>query len=89
MKFHSYADPGHGWLKVPRKLLVKLGIEDKITHYSYQRGDFAYLEEDADLSTFWKAMDAAGIKVEMRHRTADRTSKIRSYASYRPTGELK
>lgn len=84
MKFDKYDDPGHGWLKVPRKLLNKLGVEDKITTCSYQRGDFAYLEEDCDMGTFWKALEANGQILEYRTHTADRSSKIRSYASFHP-----
>ena len=58
MKFPFYMDPGHGWLKVPMRLLKELGIEPRITAYSYRRGDFAYLEEDCDATTFVKAMEA-------------------------------
>lgn len=36
MKFQFYADPGHGWVEVKRELLKELGIEDKISSYSYQ-----------------------------------------------------
>lgn len=43
MKLDFIQDPGHGWLKVPRKLLHELNIEHKITHYSYQRADYVYL----------------------------------------------
>ena len=53
--FKFYSDPSHGWVKVDRPLLVSLGIIDKITPFSYQRGDFVYLEEDQDLSTFCDA----------------------------------
>ena len=85
MKFDSYSDPQHGWAKVPRTLLNKLGIEDKITPYSYQRGDFAYLEEDADLTLFCNTLKAKGIAYEFRHHTSSwRSSKIRSYASFHP-----
>ncbi len=85
MKFDAIIDPGHGWLKVPKKLLVELGIADKITPYSYMRGDFAYLEEDQDLSTFMEAMAAQrpDVKVEQRDRYADRYSRVRNYASYK------
>jgi hypothetical protein len=48
--FHS--DCGHGWLEVPRAELVALGIADKISHYSYQKGDRVYLEEDCDAAVF-------------------------------------
>ena len=85
MKFNSYSDPGHGWTRVPRKLLDKLGIEDKITPYSRQRGDYAYLEEDCDLALFCSTLRARGIEPEFRHYSTDRTSKIRSYVSFRPT----
>jgi len=51
-----HEDPGHGWLQVPKSLLKQLGITNKITGYSYQRGEFAYLEEDCDLGTFVVAL---------------------------------
>jgi hypothetical protein len=47
--FTHYTDPGHGWVEVPRALLHELGIADKITGYSYQRGEDVFLEEDCDL----------------------------------------
>jgi len=55
--FKKYDDPGHGWLAVKRQLLIDLGIIDKITSCSYQRGKTVYLEEDLDLSTFWQAYE--------------------------------
>jgi hypothetical protein len=58
--FNYYTDPGHGWVEVPRALLHELGIADKITGYSYQRGEDVFLEEDCDLSTFARAMEKAG-----------------------------
>ena len=48
--FHT--DPGHGWLAVPYKDLVSLGIQDKISDYSYSNGRTAYLEEDGDAAVF-------------------------------------
>ena len=81
--FDSYSDPGHGWTKVPIALLKELGIEKQITPYSYQRGEYAYLEEDCDLSTFMRAMEARGITPKFRHHIADKRSRIRSYNGYR------
>ena len=49
VKIKVYADPGHGWGAVKIKVLKELGIADKITAYSYQKGATAYLEEDLDL----------------------------------------
>jgi len=84
MKFDFYADPGHAWVKVPRRLLVDLGIEDRITHYSYQRGDWCYLEEDCDVTLFATTMEAQGTKPEWRWHQGDKRSKIRGYASFSP-----
>ena len=51
-KLDFYSDSGHGWLKIPIAELERLGIADKITKYSYMRNDFAYLEEDCDVSLY-------------------------------------
>jgi hypothetical protein len=51
-----FQDGGHGWLKVPKKDLEKLGIADKITGFSYMNGDHAYLEEDCDLAIYLRAL---------------------------------
>ena len=32
--FDFISDPGHGWLKVPHRLLAELAIADQITTYS-------------------------------------------------------
>jgi hypothetical protein len=45
-------DPGHGWLEVTKSELKRLGIERKISTYSYQNGGYAYLEEDCDYAVF-------------------------------------
>ena len=83
MKFNFYADPSHGWLKVPMSLLRELGIANQITPYSYRRGNDAYLEEDCDVATFIKVMAGVGRKVEFREFVARfKSSKIRNYTSY-------
>jgi hypothetical protein len=87
--FTFFSDPGHGWLEVPISLLCKLGIADKITPYSYMRGDKAYLEEDCDFGAFLRAAKAAGWKVEIREqvqRYGD--SPIRNYLSYSIIGQI-
>lgn len=88
MKFHFYQDPGHGWLKVPRRLLVQMGLIKKISPYSCQRKDFVYLEEDADMTMFetlWKRV-LAPTKGDLDYKvyTTDRNSRIRGYASFAP-----
>ena len=80
--FDFYADPGHGWLKVPKSLLVDLGITGKISSHSYQRRDYIYLEEDGDLSLFIKAMRESGVEVRFREHHTNKQSKIRSYSPF-------
>lgn len=80
--FTYYQDPGHGWIKVPRKLLVKLNIADKISPFSYSRGDSVYLEEDGDAATFATAYRATGKELRFKDQHTNRQSKIRSYDSY-------
>ena len=53
--YRYHTDPGHGWLAVKRKELAELEIADKITPYSYVKGDSVYLEEDCDMATFFNA----------------------------------
>jgi len=45
-----FADPGHAWLRVPKKEVMP--IKDKISSYSYMNGKYVYLEEDCDASVF-------------------------------------
>ena len=80
-----YSDPGHAWARVSFETLRELGIEDKISPYSYQRNGFAFLEEDCDLSVLILALRARGIEprwVEKNRREGP--SKIRSYLCYTP-----
>lgn len=83
MKLHHYADPGHGWVSVKRQLLIDLGIADKISPYSYQRGQSVYVEEDGDLCLLCNALRAKGESIEWVERHSDKRSPIRSYDSYR------
>lgn len=81
--FNVYSDPGHGWVRVPRPVLSALGIADRVTHYSYQRGNFAYLEEDCDMSLFIQAYRAhTGINPLFREQSTNKYSKIRGYDRY-------
>jgi hypothetical protein len=83
LTLNFYCDPGHGWAKVPIKTLVKLNIADTISFYSYMRKDYAYLEEDCDLSKLYAAADKAGIEIKLKEYHTNKTSKIRSYDRYK------
>jgi len=85
--FKFYSDAGHGWLAVKRNLLTELGIADKITQFSYQKGSTVYLEEDCDASTFIKSyaekygQDSFFVLHKYTHRKCN-YSPIRSYERY-------
>lgn len=83
-KFRYYQDPGHGWVAVKRDLLKQLGIEDRITPYSFQRGQTVYLEEDCDMATFHHAAKAAGIELNYFPVHTNKNSPIRSYDRFVP-----
>jgi hypothetical protein len=78
-----YSDPRHGWVAVKIAELIELGIAEKITKYSYMRGETAYLEEDQDLSTFFNAYQAKyNEKPRYVQKLTDKSSSIRFYDSY-------
>ena len=78
--FHS--DPGHGWLAVNRSELIRLGILDKVSPCSYQRGGTVYLEEDCDATLFIKAKEARSEKFEHRESYQENTP-IRRYERFK------
>lgn len=53
-QFRKINDIGHGWLQVPKCLVYELGIENKITAYSYETEKYIYLEEDCDMHIFFQ-----------------------------------
>lgn len=83
VRLDYYSDPGHGWYRVRRLLISAYGVSASISPYSYQRGDYVYLEEDADVGTFTRAVEAAGDKVEIvGNTTTNEDSFIRSMDRY-------
>ena len=77
-----YADPGHGWVAVKRRMLEDLGITDQITPYSFQKGKTVYLEEDQDLGTLLTALDSKLIGVRLKEKHTNRYSPIRRFQPY-------
>jgi len=76
-KLTFYSDGGHGWLKVSKKQLRQLGIENQISSYSYMRNDFAYLEEDCDLSVFMVALGKTK-NIDMNDCNSDAANNFRN-----------
>jgi hypothetical protein len=85
MKIKFYSDPGHGWGAVKRKVLDELGIADQITHFSYQKGQTVYLEEDSDLPALVTKLALNGVTVEYEQHSTGRRSPIRSYDRFSAT----
>ncbi len=79
-----YADPAHAWAKVRLKDLFILDIAEKITRFSYERGNYVYLEEIQDLLVYREAIEATGVKLKFKENWTNRRSKIRSYDMYTP-----
>lgn len=80
--FDVYSDPGHAWVKVHKTFLVKLigkFWRQTFTPFSYERGEWVYLEEDADASRFVHWCRANGIEPKWREHHADKRSRIRNY----------
>lgn len=84
-KYTFFSDAGHGWLRVTKAELQKLGLLKVISSFSYERGGYVYLEEDGDLRTFVKAKRIDNfptwfeINVTEKHSN---TSSIRRYERY-------
>lgn len=47
--------------------------------YSFEKGDFAYLEEDCAMPVYIAALNAQGYNVKFNFHESDRSSKIRNY----------
>lgn len=77
-----YSDSQHGWAKVSMKEITKLGLENKISSFSYVNGDYIYLEEDCDLEVYLIALKNLGIAYKFNEHHTNRQSKIRNYPRY-------
>lgn len=89
LKLTQFSDGGHSWLAVKRKLLIKLNILEKISGYSYQKGETVYLDEDCDLAIFLKAYFKGEILCEWWNqfdikKSYQNNSPIRSYYPFNP-----
>lgn len=88
--FRVYSDPGHAWVKVAKPFLVQIighNWRQIFTCFSYERGQYVYLEEDEDARRFMDLSCAAGIKPLLKPAStgvANRYSRIRNYAPLSP-----
>jgi len=82
LKLQYFTDPGHGWLKVKKADLIDFDIANKVSAFSYMRTDFAYLEEDCDMSLFIDALKQRGIEYQLIHLPSSGNSRVRSYQRF-------
>jgi len=83
--FKHFVDPGHGWYKVSREMLFRMDILDKISSFSYQKGDWVYLEEDCDATIFfdrYKELFGDEYQIKITQNIADNMSSIRYYQPF-------
>ena len=81
-KYQYFVDAGHGWLRVKREELKRLEIADKVSPYSYQMGEWVYLEEDRDAMLFYGAKKARGESYEAVQKYSERSC-VRDKETYK------
>ena len=89
--FHFYSDPAHGWLRVNKRVLRNYWgnlWRQSFTPYSYELGDWVYLEEDQDAHVFLTGLKDAGVEYRINRRPQANTySRIRNYQHLQPIGD--
>lgn len=86
MRYHLYVDSTSGWLKVTRKILQQLNIDDLISSSSKEMGDTIFLNRDTDMSFFIEAwQDYVGCQFPLIaiHYSLKDPSSIRNYPFYK------
>ncbi len=87
--YKYYIDPGHGWLCVTMQDLKDLGIEKKISKYSYRTGIAVFLEEDVDMPLFVAAYkNRMGGRPTITEMYSSEESFIRELGRYAPDGDV-
>jgi hypothetical protein len=83
-----HQDSGHGWLEVPVREIKAMGLENRITPYSYLDRDKVYLEEDLDAGTFLDIRKLLPKPVDFRNNYMDGMCYIRDFPHYKPENIL-
>lgn len=87
MKLQMISDPAHGWLRAPVALLFDLGIERKITQYSFvsPKNRWVYLEEDVDAETLISELHKRGIlfTIVPQKKSSNNYSFVRKYPRFK------
>ena len=70
-----YEDPSHGYYEVSNELLKDLGIDDQISGSSKREGGNVFLEEDADATLFFNALEKQGLELPIKDKYFDDPNK--------------
>lgn len=81
-----FTDPGHGWVRVSHELIKEMGVGPRISQFSYEDDDHAYLEEDCDAPMFLAKAEARGYQIHLRARYEEESSirDLKPRYRYRP-----
>lgn len=87
-KFDVLSDPTHAWVKVHKRHLTYFFGEHwrkYFTCFSYERGDYVYLDRDKDTVTLIQGMREQGFKAEFKEpKHSPRASRVLSYDHLAP-----
>ncbi len=85
--FQVLSDPCHSWVKVSKPFIKSLfGTywRKSFSCFSYERGDFVYLEEDHDAITLVHKLKEQCIKPIWKETGSNQLSRVRSYQPLQP-----
>ena len=81
-KLKWFSDPSHGWLRVPKGLVIESGIE--VSEFSYESARYLYLEEDCDANKFLMRIGYSELEQGQIPyvNSIDKPSHVRNYPRY-------
>jgi len=84
LRLYIRSDPNNFWLCVPRTLIARFGLVNKISSQSFQRKTTVFLDRNKDIPTFTKAVEQHGLSLKTVELHTSRHSKILKYNPYTP-----
>jgi len=78
-KYTVWTDAHHAWIEVPKREVKQLGLLDKISTYSFEKGDNLYLEEDIDGKMFLDRINEDIFELDERYEEESRVRKYKPY----------
>ena len=78
-KYTVWTDPSHAWIEVPKREVKELGLLDRISTFSFEKGDNLYLEEDVDGAMFLDRINEDIFELDERYEDESRVRKYKPY----------